>query len=61
MVWGEEEEEGYSSHICSSIYQKAQILKYSKHDEYRLLVSGQAEYILREICSGPTQKKSQNI
>lgn len=61
VIWGEEEEVGYNSLIEFCIYQKAQMPKDNKHEEYSVLVLGQTEYVLKEIYSGFIQKQSSNI
>ena len=61
VKWGNKEEEGYNSLIRSCIYNKGQLLKDNQHEEYGLLLSGQTEFILREVYSGPIQKRSVDI
>ena len=57
VVWGDEEEEGYNSLVRSSIHQKKNLLKENKHEVCGVLVSGQTEYVLKELYSGRVQKR----
>ena len=58
VVWRNEEVSGYHSLIQSSIYEKAQLLKDNRHVEHGILVSGQTEFILKEIYSGGIKKRN---
>ena len=58
---GKEEDEGYHLLICLSIYQKSRILKEDRYEECGLFVSGQTEYIFKEIYPSNIQQRSKDI